>query len=157
MEVRTRVGAESDVSVLSDLYRSFRDSLARQRGGGTYLSKEAFGEPLEPLFQEMVGDSRRLVLLGLVDEVPVGLAVVRLDELSDSSRSAVAEVLYVDPRAREVGVGESLLDAVSDWAAENGAGGLDVWVLPGIRESKNFLEGAGLVARLLVMHRRLGL
>jgi hypothetical protein len=30
-----------------------------------------------------------------------------------------------------------------------------VWVLPGIRESKNFLEGAGLVARLLVMHRRL--
>jgi len=157
MEVRTRVGSGSDVPVLSDLYRSFRDSLARQRGGGTYLSKEAFGEPLEPLFQEMVGDSRRLVLLGLVDEVPVGLAVVRLDELSDSSRSAVAEVLYVDPRAREVGVGESLLDAVSDWAAENGAGGLDVWVLPGIRESKNFLEGAGLVTRLLVMHRRLGL
>ncbi len=40
----------------SDLYRSFRDSLTRERGGGTYLSKEAFGEPLEPLFQEMVGD-----------------------------------------------------------------------------------------------------
>jgi len=38
---------------------------------------------------------------------------------------------------------------------ERGAGGLDVPVLPGIRESKNFLEGAGLVARLLVMHRRL--
>ena len=52
-------------------------------------------------------------------------------------------------------MGESLLDAVSGWAAENGAGDLDVWVLPGIRESKNFLEGAGLVARLLVMHRRL--
>lgn len=155
MEVRTRVGTESDVSVLVDLYRSFRESLTRERGGGTYLSKEAFGEPLEPLFQEMVSDARRLVLLGLVDEVPVGLAVVRLEELSDSSRSAIAEVLYVDRQAREVGVGESLLDAVSGWAAENGAGDLDVWVLPGIRESKNFLEGAGLVARLLVMHRRL--
>jgi len=28
-------------------------------------------------------------------------------------------------------------------------------VLPGMRNSKNFLEGAGFAARLLVMHRRL--
>jgi len=64
-------------------------------------------------------------------------------------------VIYVDPAAREVGVGENLLAAVAEWAGEHGAGTLDVPVLPGIRESKNFLEGAGFVARLLVMHRRL--
>ena len=57
--------------------------------------------------------------------------------------------------AREVGVGEKLLEVVASWAAERGAGGLDVAVLPGVRDAKNFLEGAGYVTRLLVMHRRL--
>ncbi len=58
-------------------------------------------------------------------------------------------------RARDVGVGEKLLDTVIDWSARRGATGVDVHVLPGMRTSKNFLEGSGFVARLLVMHRQL--
>jgi len=156
MQVFTRVATEVDVPVLVDLYRNFSEAQAGERGGATYLSTEAFHEPLDSHFETIVRDARRLVLLGLVDDVPVGLAVARLQEPSDTSRSAAAEVIYVDPAAREVGVGENLLAAVADWASAHGAGGLDVQVLPGIRESKNFLEGAGFVARLLVMHRRLG-
>jgi GNAT superfamily N-acetyltransferase len=69
---------------------------------------------------------------------------------------ASVDVLYVDTPAREVGVGEILLEAVATWAVDNGAIGLDVRVLPGMRQAKNFLEGTGFAARLLVMHRRLG-
>jgi GNAT superfamily N-acetyltransferase len=103
----------------------------------------------------IVHDDRWLALLGTLDDVAVGVAVARLDELPDSSRLATVEVLYVDPSAREVGVGEKLLAAVVDWAARRGATGVDVRVLPGMRVSKSFLESSGFVARLLVMHRQL--
>ena len=55
----------------------------------------------------------------------------------------------------EVGVGESLLATVLEWASAKQAIGIDLKVLPGMRESKNFLEGSGFTARLLVMHKRL--
>jgi GNAT superfamily N-acetyltransferase len=155
MEVRARVSTEGDVGMLAELYRRFREALIGERGGSVHLLKEAFDEPLETRFAAIVHDNRWLVLLGTLDEAPVGLAVARLDEMPDSSRLAIVEVLYVDPPAREVGVGEVLLEAVVDWARQSGASGIDVRVLPGMRASKNFLEGSGFVARLLVMHRRL--
>ncbi|MGO9334956.1 MAG: GNAT family N-acetyltransferase [Acidimicrobiales bacterium] len=155
MRAGTRVGNERDVRTLVELYRASREALVSERGGSVYLSKEAFGEPLEPHFAAIVHDDQWLVLLGTLDDVPVGLAVARLDEMSDSSLLATVEVVYADPAAREVGIKENLLKAAVDWAAQRGATGVDVKVLPGMRASKNFLEGAGFVARLLVMHRRL--
>ncbi len=155
MEVLARLATTDDVPTLADLYRGYREAVEHERGGGVHLAKEMFSEPLEVRLGQVVHDETRRVLLGLVDGVPVGLAVARLEFLADSSRWASLEVLYVDPPAREVGVGEKLLEVVASWAAERGAGGLDVAVLPGVRDAKNFLEGAGYVTRLLVMHRRL--
>jgi GNAT superfamily N-acetyltransferase len=71
------------------------------------------------------------------------------------SQLATIEVLYVDPAAREAGVGDKLLTTAVNWAAQRGATGVDVQVLPGMRVPKSFLEGSGFVARLLIMHRRL--
>jgi GNAT superfamily N-acetyltransferase len=68
---------------------------------------------------------------------------------------ASVDVIYVEPPAREVGVGETLLGAVTDWAGRHGAAGVDVQVLPGMRSAKNLLEGSGFATRLLVMHRQL--
>jgi GNAT superfamily N-acetyltransferase len=156
MQVAVRPVTEGDLRTLVEIYRRFRDELVGERGGGVHALKEAFVEPLETQFAAMLYDDQRLALLGMIEDVPVGTAMARIEELPDSSYLATIEVLYVDPPAREVGVGEKLLEAAVDWASHNGATGLDVWVLPGVRESKNFLEGAGFVARLLVMHRRLG-
>jgi GNAT superfamily N-acetyltransferase len=155
MNVGARVGTEQDVCALAELYRACREALAGERGGGVHVLKEAFADPLEPHLRAMVHDDRRLVLLGTIDDVAVGLAVARLEEISDGERLATVEVLYVDPPAREVGVGEKLLTEVTDWAMARGATGMDVPVLPGMRSSKNFLEGYGFAARLLVMHRAL--
>ncbi len=156
MQVVAREATEVDIPVLAELYEKFRHEIATERGGIAYLSQKAVSRPVDGHFAGVLGDSAYLVVLGLLDQVPVGLAVARLYELADSTRSTTAEVIYVDPAAREVGVGESLLDAIVGWAELRGAGGLDIPVLPGMRASKNFLEGAGFVARLLVMHRRLG-
>ena len=155
MNIGARVGTESDLRDLAELYRACWEALAVERGGSVQMRKEAFSEPLEAHFGAMVHDERRLVLLGTIDEVAVGLAVARLEELSGGSRLSTVEVLYVDPPARDVGVGEKLLGAVTEWAAGHGSTGIDVPVLPGMRTAKNFLEGSGFAARLLVMHHPL--
>lgn len=98
----------------------------------------------------------RVFLSALVelDGIPVGYVSGELVVLADRRLVEVAE-LYVEPEAREVGAGEALLSAARAWAIEQGACGIDVAVLPGSREAKNFLESAGLTARLIVMHERL--
>jgi GNAT superfamily N-acetyltransferase len=155
MNVQSRVATVEDLATLVDLYRAYRDGLVGERGGALHLLKETFGEPLEAALRAVVTDDRWLVLLGTFDDVPVGLAAARIESMPDSSRVATVETIYVDPRAREVGVGEQLLDRVVAWATQGGAKGVDVRVLPGMRASKNFLEGSGFAARLLVMHHPL--
>ena len=156
MEVGARIGTEGDLPALVELYRSSQAALTPERGGNLHVLREAMAEPVETRFEAIMHDDQWLVLLGTLDEAAVGVAVVRLDQMPDSSRLATVEALYVDPPAREVGVGEKLLSAVVDWAARRGAIGVDVRVLPGMRTSKSFLEGSGFTARLLVMHHKLG-
>ncbi len=155
MNIEARVGTEDDVRTLVELYRACREALAGERGGGVHVLTAAFANPLEPHFRAMIHDDRTLVLLGTIDDVAVGLGVARLEEISESARLATVEVLYVDPSAREVGVGETLLAELTEWATRRHAIGVDVPVLPGMRTAKNFLEGSGFAARLLVMHRQL--
>ncbi|MDA8295676.1 MAG: GNAT family N-acetyltransferase [Actinomycetota bacterium] len=78
----------------------------------------------------------------------VGAAVLEL-----SAERAVLAPLYVEPAAREVGVGRCLLETASRYAASAGAIALDVPALPGDRETKALLEQSGGRARLVVMER----
>jgi GNAT superfamily N-acetyltransferase len=64
--------------------------------------------------------------------------------------------LYVEPDAREVGVGSSLIEDAIAWAQQHGCRGIDATVLPGNRDGKNFFEMHGLVARAIRIHRPLG-
>ena len=65
------------------------------------------------------------------------------------------EDIYVDPGARAVGVGETLMNHLIDWCRARGCFGVDSLALPGDRETKNFFESFGLVARAIVVHRPL--
>jgi len=94
--------------------------------------------------------------VGTLDDVVVGYAIARLDELADGGRLAVLTDVYVRPEARGVGVGELLLDAALAWATDAGAVGIDSVALPGMRDSKNFFESAGMVARAITVHRSFG-
>jgi GNAT superfamily N-acetyltransferase len=71
--------------------------------------------------------------------------------------AAVADLvaLYTEPEARGVGIAARLMDAVSAWATEHGAAGMDAAVLPGNRSAKNFFESFGMKARLIRVHRQL--
>jgi GNAT superfamily N-acetyltransferase len=146
VELTTRMAREDDESLLSFL-RTNALAEARTARGGELLAAT--------LGSERAPDRAFLSVLVELDGIPVGYVTAELVSLIDRRLVEVAE-LYVEPGAREVGAGEALLSAARSWAIEKGACGIDVAVLPGSREAKNFLESAGLTARLIVMHEHLG-
>jgi len=126
-----------------------------ERGGRLFVAQTRSSAPLVDGVRQRLGDENSVLALGTLDGVVVGLALGRLADPHSGGRIASIEAIYVDPEARAVGVGEELLAYVTSWALEQGATGIDVPVLPGVRQAKNFFEASGYVARYIVMHRRL--
>lgn len=96
-----------------------------------------------------------IVFVGLLETYVVGLALVSLDDSMPGGQLAIVEELYVEPQAREVGIGEAMLDTAVQWAREKQCAGIEVEALPGARSAKNLAERSGFVARVLVMYRGL--
>jgi GNAT superfamily N-acetyltransferase len=125
------------------------------RGGALFVVREARAEPLERAFSDDLDDPTRGLFVGDYEGAALGYGAVRTEQLRDGSVLAVITELYVEPPARQVAIGEALMASMIDWAAERGCLGVDAAALPGDRQTKNFFEGSGFTARLLVMHHRL--
>ncbi|MGH9055381.1 MAG: GNAT family N-acetyltransferase [Acidimicrobiales bacterium] len=151
---QARLAAAEDLPALSRLWDSALASLDGQRGGSLLADTiVGTGNPADLLRRSLV-DADQVVLLGLLDTVAVGFASARCD-LSGHRRLGVVDAIFVEPPARQVGVGEVLLVRVVEWCAERGCEGVDAPALPGSRDTKAFFEDMGFVTRLLVMHHRL--
>ena len=146
MDVAARRAAPDDADVIACLRAAAADEVSGARPGRLLVREGRFLSP-----------SAADVLVGVVeiDAAVVGFVEAALVELGDGAALCRVTSLYVEPAAREVGAGEALMELTSSWASGRGAEGIDVAVLPGSREAKNFLESEGFAARLLVMHRRL--
>ncbi len=140
-----RPAVPGDRDRLAALWEAVTEELRVQRGGAVLV------DGVDPFAPDPAGGGR-LVLVGCVDDYPVGFASARLDR-SRRPPVAVVEVIYVEAEARGVGVGEALADAVIAWATPLGCSGVDIHALPGNRATKSFCEDNGFVARLLTMHR----
>jgi GNAT superfamily N-acetyltransferase len=150
-----RPAETDDLPHLATLAQAFVAELRADRGGSTWAAREAPAPPELDALARSLGAEDSRVLVGCIDQVVVGYATTELDALRDGTRLAVLRALYVEPDARGVGVGAALLEAVIGWARARGAAGVDSLVLPGNRGAKNFFEAHGLVARAIVVHRRL--
>lgn len=131
---------------------------AQERRGGPLLTRRELDPAARALvrpggLERLAGDPRRSVLAGMVDDVVVGVLAARIDDVQGMALGVV-EFCFVEPDARGVGVGRALLDDALVWFAGAGCRGVDVPALPGDRVTKQWLEGAGFVARALTMHRR---
>lgn len=154
MDLWCRPAGPGDIATVCDLLREGRSTLADQRGGSLWLARQAIPEPLESTIGVHLTDARSLVLVAGIDDCPLGVLVAIHDEEEQGRIATIAEV-FVVPDARGVGLGEAMMDATSAWAAANGCEGIDGYALPGDRHTKNFFETFGLVARGIVVHRRL--
>lgn len=86
--------------------------------------------------------------IAMLEDVAVGFAHASLR--GDEGK---LEAIWVEPGAREIGLGSSLLEAATAWLEARGARTIDASALPGDRSTKRLLETAGFVARLIVMRR----
>lgn len=124
------------------------DAIAEQveaRGGRVWSQREAL----------QASSDEGATFVGTIDGVVVGFASVDIDVLADGARLGVVTAIYVDPGAREVAIGEALIDEVLAWCTARECIGVDAHALPGNRQTKNFFETFGFTARLLVVHRSL--
>lgn len=150
-----REAVEADLDDLVRLDGLAREHLRPLRGGAMYLLHTARPDPAGPSLIDDLADPDRLVLMGCLGDVAMGYAVASVRRLAD--RSVVADVreLFVEPEARGVGLGNQLMHRLVAWATERGCVGIDARALPGDRETKNFFESFGLVARAITVHRDL--
>ncbi|MYH00551.1 MAG: GNAT family N-acetyltransferase [Acidimicrobiaceae bacterium] len=150
-----RRAADSDLAAVTELAATAAAELAPRRGGYVWARLEARTEPLEQSLDRDHRSDDALVVAGTIDGAVVGYGVIRLVELHDGAVLGRVTDIYVMPEARGVGVGEAMMGELMDWARQRSCIGVDSLALPGDRETKNFFETHGLVARAITVHRSL--
>lgn len=150
IEVTARRARDADRDRLDQLVAQARAALVEQRGGRSHLGIDGSGWTLA----DRLSDPQAIVLVGTIDGAVIGYAVVsyRLTEMANAGR---IEAIFVEPDAREVGVGEELLNAAIEWCQSHRCSAMDAVALPGDRHTKNFFETFGMVARAIVVSRSL--
>ena len=149
-----RAATAADVSAIVTMAEAAAAALQGSRGAELMLSRESRPATAAELGEWLhAGDTA--VLVGLLDDVPVGAGIGHVEVLTGGTLLAVVTMLWVDEDARAVGVGEAILGALVDWARGAGCHSIDAYALPGERITKNFFEAAGFKARLLTVSHRL--
>lgn len=140
---------------MAGLAREARHEAQQYRGGERWLVTEAAPEPLEDHFIRLMADPQSALVAGVWEDEVVGYGWARRLVRLDGSPIARIEELFVIPEARSVGVGESVFDALKQWAQEQELVAIDAFVLPGHRQAKNFFETFKMTAHALIVHTRL--
>lgn len=154
-EEACRPAEPADLPRLAELAASAVEELRHGRGGEVWWRQAARRPPYDAELERQIAAPDHLVLAGVVDELVMGYGVARVDDLADGGRLGVVTDLYTEPGQRELGLGEVVMEALVAWCRDQGCFGVDSLALPGDRHTKNFFESFGLVARAIVVHRRL--
>ena len=129
--------------------------LKNKRGGEVLLNMESFSEDSVEKFSYWFNSTDHRVFAGLFGDAIVAYGILEFLNTNDNQRIASIKEIFVLKDARSVGVGESLIDSMINEAIEHDAIGIDSFALPGDRETKNFFETQGMVARLIHVYRTL--
>jgi GNAT superfamily N-acetyltransferase len=146
MNETARLADTGDLRALEQLAADARAEALTKRGGVVLVERDLPGS-------EALADAYDALVVGLIDDVVVGYGAITCEAMRIGKPLGVIGELYVDPGAREVGIGEAMMDLLITWSRERGCRGVDAKALPGDRATKNFFETFGLVARAIEVHR----
>jgi len=150
-----RLAELDDFDVLEKLAVKSVSEMVEKRGGETLDLLNPHRENLREMFSTYFESENSKIVVGTIDEVVVGFGIVEIHKLQDGTPHASVRSLYVEEEARSVGVGESIMNALLKCATERKAVAIDAVALPGDRQTKNFFETHGLVARAITVQRSL--
>lgn len=144
-----RIATATDRDELTRLRAEARRLTADVRGGAALLGRDHPSGAVDRVVDAaLLGESSAAVaVIGTLDEIPVGYMLADTVHAEGSGRVARLIGLWVTPDARKLGVGEAMMVELTGWARAAGCVELDAEALPGDRDTKNFYELHGLVAR----------
>jgi GNAT superfamily N-acetyltransferase len=148
---RARQAQTDDREACVRLLDEALDDARAMRGGPALLGPET----TDSLLERWSGP-RASLFVGEYEGAVVGLLAVSLnDPVAGGRVGSLIECCFVEPEARGVGVGSSLMEAAVTWGRDQGCSDVDALALPGDRQTKQRLEASGFTARLLTLSRRL--
>jgi ribosomal protein S18 acetylase RimI-like enzyme len=153
MKVTVRPATLDDLETLEQLYRSLQAEMDTLHA--MWSLADGLSEPVARSFQELIDDPDAMVLIGEIEDVPFGFLVAKVEPLlaqAEGEKLGSIRLIFVEPEAREVALGETMRDAVLEELRSRGITKFDAHVLPGHRLAKNFFEAGGFSARSIVMH-----
>jgi GNAT superfamily N-acetyltransferase len=152
----SRLAGEHDIARIVELAHVMRAELSVMKGGAIWLQREAWPEPLDHAYRKLIGRDDALVVVGTIDDYVLGFGAALIEPLRSGDTLGVVTDLFVEEAAREVGIGEAIMDDLIEFCTERECIGIDGLALPGHRATKNFFEEHHFTARMLTMHHRLG-
>ena len=150
-----RLATLADLEILELFTAQAVAEQADNRGGAIWAKRETRNPPYRASLEAVFHNPDQNIVLGVINDVPVGYAVTSVELLRTGDVLGIVSDLWVEPEAREVGVGEALINAIIEWCRERNCVGIDSLALPGNRATKNFFETFGFKARLLTVHHSL--
>jgi ribosomal protein S18 acetylase RimI-like enzyme len=153
VRVTARIAGPEDLPTLVGLYRGLEDEMTALHP--MWPLADGLAEPVETSFRDLLEDQESILVIGELDDYPLGFSWARVEQILPQAGGAEVgsiRLIYVDPEAREVAIGEEMRDYVMDLLRKRGISRFDAHVLPGHRLAKNFFEAGGFSARSITMH-----
>jgi GNAT superfamily N-acetyltransferase len=154
VNITVRDAEAADVPSLTELYQRLEEEMAALRPAWPLV--DGLAHPVSDAISERIADAAWRTYVAHLEGVPVGFLFGRDEETLPQGRGeriGSVRLLYTDREAREVGVGEAMMERFLDEARRRGISLFDAHVSPGHRLAKNFFEAYGFKARSIVMHR----
>ena len=154
MAETARLADLNDEQYFTDLFTAARMEISSYKGFELWNQLESVGNTPEFSFKEFIGDSRKAIVIGEYDNYPLGYMLIELVSIDDKFATNIHEV-FVDANAREVGIGEAIMDFTIDWSRTNRAAHIMGRTFHGDRATKNYFERFRITARLIQVFKEL--
>lgn len=144
-----RSASEQDVPAIVDLAKEAQTEIAQFRGHEQLLEDST---STEQQWATAIASDTNVVLVALSSMSIIGYAKGDID---DKGAICLVSHVFVDPQARQLGIGAGLVGEIARVAKAKGCQTLDAVALPGDRKMKNLYERIGMPARLLIASKNL--
>ncbi len=152
----SRPAGEHDIARIVELAHVMRAELSVMKGGAIWLQREAWPDPLDARIPRAASNGTTRSSSSAPSTTSCSASGRQWSNGCGPATSlGVITDLFVEEGAREVGIGEEIMDDLVAFCTERGCIGIDGFALPGHRATKNFFEENHFTARMLTMHHRL--